>query len=318
MVNKHYEAVHRYDFLTEELLREEYEVNGLTDRKIAEKYNMPSRTVVWRKRKKFGIENKCKGKSNNNASVNRKFNISKEEAKKLLSEGKTFEQIAEIMGCSIIVSKKRFKELGLCKKQGQFSKYQFYDIELSNEQKQMFLGSVLGDGTITVSGAYSCSHSTKQIDYFNHKRNVLKNLHSDKTHKYSHNYDYLKEEKESIHFTTGCNKYLYELREIYYPEGIKIFPYKYLLEHLEAEGLSYWYCDDGCIGQKAAILNTYGFPYEQQEMMQELLWDKFGLATTINRCGEQYRLRIGVDYYLKFFSLIEPHLIPSMRYKIGL
>ena len=60
MINKHYEAIHRYDFLTKDLLEEEYIKNGLTDKQIAEKYKMPSKTVVWRKRKNFGIENKFK------------------------------------------------------------------------------------------------------------------------------------------------------------------------------------------------------------------------------------------------------------------
>lgn len=317
MVNKHYEAVHRYDFLTEELLREEYEVNSLTDRKIAEKYNMPSRTVVWRKRKKFGIENKCKGKSNNNASVNRKFAISKEEAEKLLSEGKTFEQISEIMGCSKLVAKRRFKELGLSKEQEQTSHYEYYDVELTHSQKQLIMGSTLGDGTITVSGAYSCSHSVGQIDYFNHKRSVLDNLHSNKFQRYAHNYDNFETIPESVHFTTGCNKYLYELREIYYPEGKKIFPYEYLKNKLEAGGLAYWYCDDGHIQKRATMLNTYGYSYEQQQIMIKLLSDRFDIIPTINKCGDQFRLRIGVKYFDHFISLVEPHIIPSMRYKIA-
>ena len=320
MVNKHYEAVHRYDFLTEELLREEYEVNGLTDRKIAEKYNMPSRTVVWRKRKKFGIENKCKNKSNNNASVNRKFNISKEEAEKLLSEGKTFKEIAEVMGCSVLVSKKRFKELGLCKEQKQTSHYSHYDIELTDSQKQMIMGSLLGDGTITVSGAYSCSHSVKQEQYFNKKREILSNLHSDIVHKYAHDYEYFQTTPESLHFTTGCNEYLYSLREIYYPKGKKIFPYEYLLKHLEAEGLAYWYCDDGCYVKthRLSKLCTYGYSLQEQELMLKLLQDKFNIDGRIDKSSvDTYFISLRVGSTKTLISLIEPHIIPCMKYKIG-
>jgi hypothetical protein len=116
-MNKFYQSIHKYDFLTQKLLIEEYQKNGLTDREIAEKYNMPSKTVVWRKRKKYGIENACPGKSNKNAHKNRKFNITKIEAQTLLSDGKKFKEIAKHMGCSIIVAKRRFEELGLTKKQ---------------------------------------------------------------------------------------------------------------------------------------------------------------------------------------------------------
>ena len=69
-MNKLYESIHRYDFLTKELLETEYVQNGLSDAQIAKKYNMPSKVVVWRKRQAFGIANRFAGKSNKNASIN--------------------------------------------------------------------------------------------------------------------------------------------------------------------------------------------------------------------------------------------------------
>ena len=319
MVNKHYEAVHRYDFLTKELLQEEYVGNGLTDRQIAEKYNMPSKTVVWRKRKKFGIENKCKNKSNKNAAKNRKFSISEEEANQLIEAGKTFQEIADHMGCSVMVAKRRFKELGLCSEQKQTSSYEYYEVELSGSQKQMVMGSLLGDGTITKSGAYSCSHSVKQKEYFDYKMKVLFNLHSNHSQKYAHNYDHFKTVPESVHFTTGCNKYLYNLRNIYYPEGKKIFPYEYLRDNMGAEGLAYWYCDDGYIYNKTSRICTYGYSYEEQKLVSKFLQEKFGIDSSIDhrKSRGDYYIRLKVQETKDFIDLIRPHLIDSMKYKIG-
>ncbi len=324
MVNKHYEAVHRYDFLTKELLQEDYVGNGLTDKQIAEKYGMPSKTVVWRKRKKFGIENKFKNKSNKNATKNRKFSISKEEAEQLLEAGKTFQTIADHMGCSILVAKRRFKEIGLCSEQKQTSSYEYYDVELNSSQEQMVMGSLLGDGTITKSGAYSCSHSMKQKKYFDHKMQILYNLHSNCSQKYTHNYDHFKTIPESVHFTTGCNKFLYELRDIYYPKGKKIFPYKYLKDKLEAESLAYWYCDDGSFNKKSCSIFTYGYEYSDQEKMIKLLLNKFHCEFEIKKNNgvgrnddKRYYLYLPVAKSSTFLSLIRPHIIPSMRYKLG-
>ncbi len=323
-MNKHYDNIHKYDFLTKELLQEEYVGNALTDKQIAEKYDMPSKTVVWRKRKKFGIENKYKGKSNQNAKKNRKFSISKEEAEQLISEGNTFEVIAEKMGCSIMVSKRRFKELGLCREQQQTSAYEYYDVELTEAQKQMVMGSVLGDGTITKSGAYSCSHSTKQKKYFNHKRQVLYNLHSNCTQIYIHSYAYLKKDAESIHFTTGCNKYLYELRKIFYPGDKKIFPYEYLKENMEASALAYWFMDDGSYHDGFCYLHTYGYGYNGQKVMKKFLYDKFEIEFEIKKSGsagrnydKKHHLGLSAKKNQKFLALIESHIIPSMKYKIG-
>ena len=324
-MNKHYENIHKYDFLTKELLQEEYVGNGLTDRQIAEKYNMPSRTVIWRKRKKFGIENKCKGKSNQNAKKNRKFSISKEEAEQLIEEN-TFEEIASKMGCSIVVAKRRFKELGLCREQQQTSFYEYYDVDLNESQKQLIIGSVLGDGTITKSGAYSCSHSIKQKEYFDYKRQVLYNLHSNCTQKYTHSYSYLKCNTESIHFTTGCNKHLYELRNIYYPDGVKIFPYEYLNENMTKEALAYWYQDDGGKrGRKyyTVYFYTYGYSHEDNERMKHFLINKFDIKVDIKinrekrRGNRKFYLGMNRENSDKFFSLIRPHIVPCMLYKIG-
>ena len=318
MVNKHYEAVHKYDFLTKELLQQEYVGNDLTDKQIAEKHGVSSKAIIWRKRKNFGIENKYINKSNQHAKKNRKFSISKEEAEQLLDEEKTFEEIAEKMKCSVIVAKRRFKELGLCRKQQQVGHYKFYDINLSFLQKQMVMGSVLGDGTITVSGAYSCSHSTKQLEYFNYKREVFKNLHSDKVHRYAHKYDNFNTVPESVHFTSGCNKYLYKLRDIYYPNGKKIFPYQYLMENMDEEGLSFWYCDDGGMSGNNAKLFTYGYSFNEQELFQSFFMEKFKLRVNIhgNKNNKQ-TLYFPIKDTHKFFALIRPYIIPSMRYKIG-
>lgn len=318
MINKHYEAVHRYDFLTKGLLQEEYVANGLTDRQIAEKYNMPSKTVVWRKRKKFGIENKFKNKSNKNATKNRKFSISEEEAGQLVGEGKTFQEIADHMGCSVAVTKRRFKELGLCVEQKQTSSYEYYDVELNSSQRQMVMGSLLGDGTITKSGAYSCSHSIKQKEYFEHKMKVLYNLHSNCSQRYAHNYDHFKTIPESVHFTTGCNKYLYELRDIYYPKGKKIFPYEYLKDNLEAEGLAYWYCDDGYYKAGAVMLCSDGYSVEDRNYMVDFFRNSFGVKTHIVNSGKnRMRLRFNVEDAPILIDLIRPYIIDSMLYKIG-
>ena len=78
-----------YSFLTEELLTKEYIKNKLTDNQIAKKYNVKSKTTVWRRRKFLNIQNSFQNKSNQNARKNRQFNISKDDAIKDISNGLT-------------------------------------------------------------------------------------------------------------------------------------------------------------------------------------------------------------------------------------
>lgn len=323
-MNKHYENIHRYDFLTKELLEEEYLKNGLTDKLIAEKYDMPSKVVVWRKRKQFGIPNRYAAKSNTNATKNRKFQIQLSEAYEMLAGGMNYSQIASAMGCSIIVAKRRFKELGLCKEQDHAEKYKYWNIELTDLQKQMIIGSVLGDGTITKHGAYSCSHSTQQEAYHKHKRDALKTIHSGKFQYATHKaVDVYGVPFESVHFTTGTNKFCSTLQKLYYPHGQKIFPYLFILGNITEKALAYWYMDDGSTywtksqeHPSVARLLTYGYSYADQELIQEVFANKFELCSSIDyRRSRGYFQRFPPAETTKLFKLIMPYMIPSMVYK---
>lgn len=322
-MNKNYEAIHRYDFLTHDLLVEEYIKNGLTDREIAEKYNMPSKVVVWRKRKKFGIENRTPSKSNKNARKNRKFNISKEEAEKLKKEGKTFKEIAAYMGCSEIVAKRRFKEFGLSKEEVQVENFYYYHVNLSEGQKQFLIGSTLGDGYLTKHNAYFCSHSTKQSEYIHYKMEVLSSIHSGSYH-YVDGTDPQGNPTKGMCFTTGCNRYIVKLRKKFYPnDGKKIFPYELCRKHLREEGLGYWYMDDGSWHKRKynSRLHVEGFEKEEIEKMVKFFATKYNLDARIHkktrRDKQQYNLTFTRESTDRFVELVRPYLIPSMMYKIG-
>lgn len=318
-VNKNYENIHRYDFLTKDLLEEEYVHNKLTDKQIAEKYNMPSKVVVWRKRKKFGIENRFSAKSNKNAAANRKFEISKIYAESLLAKGKSFKEIAKVMGCSVIVAKRRFKELGLSKEQPQLANFSFFDIVLSDYQKQFLTGSLMGDGGITPHNAYYCTHSVKQSDYFFHKMDVLSSISSNKFQR-TKGVAPNGTKTEGIHFATGSHRFCEELRTAFYPNGKKIFPYDFIREHLSETGLAYWFMDDGSYHQKnqAVSLHTEGFNFCDLISMRQFFKERWGWdCRANNKRSHQFYLRFIKEDSQKFIEKVRSHIVPSMLYKTG-
>ena len=326
-MNKHYESIHRYDFLTAELLTAEYVVGGLTDQEIADKYSMPSKTVVWRKRQKFNIKNKYPAKSNKHAETNRQFNITKEKAQQMLLNSCTIQQIADYIGCSLVVAKRRLKHLGLSSTQEHAEKYNFLNIEPTIEQRHLIIGSLLGDGTISKSGAYSCSHSIKQEQYFQHKRTILKSICSDKFQHCVHKEKGVDGENfESLHFTSGCNNFCIEMRKIFYSQSKKIFPYDYLKKIMNPEIMAYWYMDDGTASwSNRGYINktsgpkfiTLGYTYDENVNMSTLL-SSFGFCAKPEFIEPKngWIIKISTQTSPKLFDLIRPHIIPSMLYKI--
>jgi hypothetical protein len=328
-MNKMYDAIHRYDFLTKELLEKEYVTNGLTDKAIAAKYNMPSKVVVWRKRKGFGIENKLPGKSNKNACKNRKYHISKIEAQFLLDSGKSYKEISEKMGCSVLVARRRFEEMGLTKKQDHTSHFEYYNVDLTESQKQLLIGSALGDGDITRHKAYGCTHSAKQKEYFMHKMDRLSSIHSGRFQK-TEGLDPQGKLTYGLRFTTGTNKFIETLRPIFYPFGKKIFPYEFILENLKEEGLAYWFMDDGSTYYRDRVdnphphLHTEGFMKDDCKKICILLSTKFDIhASIVSRNRRRikdnelsYTISILKSSSKKLFDLIRPYVLPMFFYKI--
>lgn len=326
-MNKKYEAIHRYDFLTKELLEEEYITNKLTDKQIAQKYNMPSKVVVWRKRQKYGISNRFKNKTNKNASKNRLYHISKSSAEFLLQQGKTFKEISSHMGCSLMVAKRRFKELGLVKEApNKTSSFAFYDVKLNEQQKQLLIGGTLGDGYLTKHNAFYCRHSEKQVEYILYKMKVLSSIHAGSSF-YLKVKDPKGKEHMALSFTTGCNRFIEEIRPIFYKED-KIFPNKFILDNLTPQGLAYWYMDDGTFSKKnhTSKLHTEGFSFSDNKLIVDFFRIRFSIDTRIctikrfhdNRAYNQYNIYFPRKSTVALISLVEPYIIPTMRYKIGL
>ena len=143
-----------YAFLTKELLSKEYTDNKLTDKQIAEKYDIGSKATVWRRRKFHKIANNTPTKSNSHALRNRKFFVNKEQVLDWQFQGKTYEEMAAIVGCSRMVLYRRIKELGLVAECNQAMNNLKLHERLTPLQTKFILGDLLGDGSITNYGMY--------------------------------------------------------------------------------------------------------------------------------------------------------------------
>jgi len=316
-----------YSFLTKELLEKEYLHNGLSDEAIAQKYNIGSKATIWRRRKFFSIDNKLPTKSNLNACKNRKTNISKEEALKWLSEGKTHKEIGELLKCSRIVVFRRFEELGLTKEQPQAQNKLRLHEKLTDLQIRFLLGDLLGDGSITSWGMFQCSHSHKQKQYIQYKKEVLQNLLSPnfeimptKIHSKQSGKDY-----NGYYLRTMQNEGLKEMYSRFYENKKKFFPFKYLSESsFDEYSLAVWYMDDGSRSQNRVGLYTFGFGYDGNLDILKFLSKKFNLKGKIYMDNREMRsedcrhyITFSVEESKKFFALVAPYMLPSFQYKLS-
>ena len=81
--------------------------------------------------------------------------------------------------------------------------------------------------------------------------------------------------------------------------------------------------DDGYNHGNGIILATESFTLAEVELLKKVLESRFDLTVTIqnrrNSSGTKgFRLRISSKSHDKLLSLVRPHFIPSMNYKLGL
>ena len=181
-------------------------------------------------------------------------------------------------------------------------------LELSQRQKEILIGCILGDAYISPLGKVRIEQSTKQRDYVDWKYQELQSL------------CYPAQPREIIHtLPTGkqhtsvfflLRQYFRPWRSIFYDGRTKIFPCDLPLSPLS---LAVWYMDDGCWTGKKALICAESFDGIYRENMQKALIDQYGIETVVGKNG---RLVIRKKFHDQFFALISPHIIPSMKYKL--
>ena len=184
-------------------------------------------------------------------------------------------------------------------------------IHISNEQEQILMGSLLGDGCLRkyVLTQYRETHSLKQKDYLIWKKNILALPHSP-----------FSEDKICRYETLSLlqlNKYYY----MFYQNGKKVVT-KEILDKLEPLGLAVWYMDDGCLTKNSIILCTDTFSYDENLLIQNYFKDKLGIQTKISKINypnnpkDYFRIRFCKKAMIKFLQVIKLYIVECMNYKL--
>lgn len=119
-------------------------------------------------------------------------------------------------------------------------------------------------------------------------------------------------------FTTFAHEELFSYRELFYPNGKKVIPSN-IDELLTPLGLTIWFMDDGSVKShqsKGRILNTHSFTSDEVESLCAVLQEKFSLEAWPRHQSDGIQIYISGKSANQLQSLVEPHILPEMRYKL--
>jgi len=80
--------------------------------------------------------------------------------------------------------------------------------------------------------------------------------------------------------------------------------------------LAVWFMDDGCRSRNAVYLNTQQFAIGDQRRLLRMLEQQWKIVGALNRDKSYRRVRLTVDGTKRLARLIEPYLLPELRYKL--
>ena len=210
--------------------------------------------------------------------------------------------------------------------------------QLSLEEKGLLLAICLGDGHLhkphpqTKSVQLEVGHSIKQLEYCTYKRDLVHEILGEHSYLPKVSVRTVKvkgKEYQTCRFVKTCDYFL-KLRQDLYPHGRKTIT-RELLDMLTPKGLAIWYMDDGscyfkdspvdghsiCIDLRIA---TDCFTSEEHDIIVQYFKEKWGINfyKFYSKTRDVYCIRANKMAAIQFIKLIEPYIIPSMKYKINL
>ena len=197
-------------------------------------------------------------------------------------------------------------------------------IDLTKEQEEILIGTLLGDSYIGYTHSkcrfpnLTFCHCKKQALYANTKFNKLKIIMSSMKERQYKSETIIQGKMckiQPVIYAIGHNcKCLVKYRELFYNlEGKKIIPIDFLKDHFTAQSLAYLFMDDGCKNQKSYNLNLQCFTEKELIDFAYFLKTKFNLDFIIKKDKTMYLRYKSIQI---FESLIKPYITEDMQYKI--
>jgi len=240
--------------------------------------------------------------------------------KKCFDERKSVASIAEEMGTTVDHVKYSLKRHNIHLQPPSAEKFDGGFDDLRSEQQQLLVGTLFGDACISRGqyNSYRLRFGQKQLEYVKWKVSLLSEFFSNRIQPSTTT---LKETQRSYvrYCTTSYAHPIFaELRQIFYPLGIKMIARK-MLERLDTFGLAVWVMDNGS-GNRTwpdrIELATNGYTLAEQKVLQCWFVNRWNIRPAIHLSKGTYRLRFGVADSRKLADIIRPYILPFFLYKI--
>ena len=201
--------------------------------------------------------------------------------------------------------------------------------KITKESRNLLIGLLLGDGTISNNNVFKLSHCGEQKDYLEWKIKQLNDcgLRNNGLKEYISSKGY--NEGKKVYYTQlNIIPFVKVLRRVFYKPYKKLGNRK-LLNRLSAREIAIWYMDDGHISYRKTKGRVHGFyikiatclPKEESQIIIDYFKEVWNIQFYMFHEGKKedsYSLCCGTKEGLKFIDIVKPYVeqVESMKYKI--
>lgn len=201
--------------------------------------------------------------------------------------------------------------------------------KITKESRNLLIGLLLGDGTISNNNVFKLAHCEQQLDYLEWKIKQLNNsgLRNNGVKEYISTNGFNKGKK--VYYTQlNIIPFVKVLRRVVYKPTKKLGNRK-LLNRLSAREIAIWYMDDGCINYRKTNNKIHGFyiriatciPKEELQIVIDYFKEVWNIQFYMFHEGRKensYSLCCGTKEGIKFINIVKSYVeqIPSMIHKI--
>lgn len=201
--------------------------------------------------------------------------------------------------------------------------------KITKESRNLLIGLLLGDGTISNNNVFKLAHCEEQKDYLEWKVKQLNNCglrnNGLKTYVSSKGFN----EGKIVYYTQlNIIPFIKVLRRVIYKPK-KIIGNRKLLNRLSEREIAIWYMDDGHINYRKTKGKIHGFyikiatclPKEELQVIIDYFKEVWDIQFYMFHEGEKndsYSLCCGTKEGIKFINIIKNYVVqvPSMKHKI--
>jgi hypothetical protein len=189
--------------------------------------------------------------------------------------------------------------------------------KLSSIQKAVLIGTLLGDGGISLKGKFArlhIKHSLKQLPLVKYKRNIFENIISMEV-------SVFKQKVGSIYysfaeFVTLTHPLFLEYFKLFYPIKKKIVPKNIDQILTEPLSLAVWIMDDGSAEYAGVSIQTHSFTKYEVGLLRKTLKKNFNIETTERLNKGRWIIYFPKASLSRLKNLIDRFLLKEFKYKL--